>query len=47
MQLKKEVTILTQQRDLARSEVEDLRQVVNDESPGDEKPVKIWVCVDY
>ncbi|XWS33833.1 hypothetical protein CRYUN_Cryun22dG0116900 [Craigia yunnanensis] len=39
--LKKEVTILTQQRDLARSEVEDLRQVVNDE-----RPVKIWVCPD-
>ncbi|XWS42147.1 hypothetical protein CRYUN_Cryun17cG0143400 [Craigia yunnanensis] len=41
--LKKEVTVMTQQRDLARSEVEDLRQVVNDErSPGDERPVKIW-----
>ncbi|XVE87398.1 hypothetical protein DITRI_Ditri18aG0114300 [Diplodiscus trichospermus] len=40
--LKKEVTILTQQRDLARSEVENLRQVANNESPGGERPVEIW-----
>ncbi|XP_022751442.1 kinesin-like protein KIN-7G isoform X2 [Durio zibethinus] len=39
--LKKEVTILTQQRDLAWSELEDLRQVINDE-----RPVKIWAGPD-
>ncbi|XWS29224.1 hypothetical protein CRYUN_Cryun24cG0009900 [Craigia yunnanensis] len=44
--LKKEVTTLTQQRELARSEVENLRQLVNDESPGDERPVKIWAGPD-
>ncbi|XVF17995.1 hypothetical protein REPUB_Repub10bG0173400 [Reevesia pubescens] len=44
--LKQEVTILTQQRNLARSEVEDLRQGIKDESPGDERPVKIWVGPD-
>ncbi|OMO57025.1 hypothetical protein CCACVL1_26072 [Corchorus capsularis] len=36
--LKKEVTLLTQQRDLALSEVQELRQMVNNESPGDETP---------
>ncbi|XP_021301038.1 kinesin-like protein KIN-7H isoform X1 [Herrania umbratica] len=45
--LKKEVILLTQQRDLAQSEVEDLRQVVNDESPVDERPVKIWAGSDH
>ncbi|XVF15873.1 hypothetical protein REPUB_Repub09cG0193700 [Reevesia pubescens] len=45
-QLKKEVTILAQQRDLAWSEVEDLRQAVKEESPGDERPVKIWAGPD-
>lgn len=47
MQLKKEVVTLIQQRELARSEVEDLRQAVTNESPEDEKPVKIWVYVNY
>lgn len=47
MQLKKQVILLTQQIDYAQFEVEDLRQVVNNESPADERPVKIWVCVDY
>ncbi|KAK9044398.1 hypothetical protein V6N11_058299 [Hibiscus sabdariffa] len=41
MQLKKEVSILTRQIDLARSEVEDLRQVLNKETLGDERWVKI------
>ncbi|XP_039054463.1 kinesin-like protein KIN-7H isoform X1 [Hibiscus syriacus] len=44
--LKKEVSILTRQIDLARSEVEDLREFPNKESPGDEKPVKIWADPD-
>ncbi|XVF62160.1 hypothetical protein PTKIN_Ptkin08bG0194800 [Pterospermum kingtungense] len=44
--LKKEVTILTQQRDLSQSEVEDLRKMIKDESPRDERPVKIWTGPD-
>ncbi|GMI66055.1 hypothetical protein like AT3G51150 [Hibiscus trionum] len=39
--LKKEVSILTQQIDLARSEVEHLREVLNKESLGNGRPVKI------
>ncbi|PPD97804.1 hypothetical protein GOBAR_DD05181 [Gossypium barbadense] len=42
--LKKQVILLTQQIDYAQSEVEDLRQVVNNESPADERPVKIWAA---
>ncbi|XP_022775401.1 kinesin-like protein KIN-7H [Durio zibethinus] len=44
--LKNEVTILTQQRDLARSEVKDLQQVVNNKYPGYERPAKIWASPD-
>lgn len=44
--LKKEVATLKQQRELARSEVENLRQAVTNESPEDEKPVKIWAGPD-
>ncbi|KAL4375845.1 hypothetical protein GQ457_02G006950 [Hibiscus cannabinus] len=40
--LKKEINTLIQQRELAWSEVEELRQSVKDGSPGDEKSVKIW-----
>ncbi|KAL4375959.1 hypothetical protein GQ457_02G013860 [Hibiscus cannabinus] len=42
--LKKEVAILTQQRDLAWSVVEGMRQEAYNESPRDEKPVN--VCSD-
>ncbi|TYJ10206.1 hypothetical protein E1A91_A11G192200v1 [Gossypium mustelinum] len=42
--LKKQVILLTQQIDYAQSEVEDLRQVVNNGSPADERPVKIWAA---
>ncbi|KAE8664263.1 Detected protein of unknown function [Hibiscus syriacus] len=44
--LKKEINTLIQQRELARYEVEELRQSVKDESPGDEKSVKIWASPD-
>ncbi|KAE8685968.1 Kinesin-like protein NACK1 [Hibiscus syriacus] len=44
--LKNEINTLIQQRELAMSEVEELRQSVKDESPGDEKPVKIWAAPD-
>ncbi|XP_040937400.1 kinesin-like protein KIN-7G isoform X2 [Gossypium hirsutum] len=42
--LKKQVILLTLQIDYAQSEVEDLRQVVNNGSPADERPVKIWAA---
>ncbi|KAB2051546.1 hypothetical protein ES319_A12G062100v1 [Gossypium barbadense] len=44
--LKKDVATLKQKRELARSEVENLRQAVTNESPEDEKPVKIWAGPD-
>ncbi|KAL4355422.1 hypothetical protein GQ457_06G039670 [Hibiscus cannabinus] len=44
--LKKEVSILTQQIDLLRSDVEDLREVLNKECPGDKKPGKTWTDSD-
>ncbi|KAK8517658.1 hypothetical protein V6N12_016500 [Hibiscus sabdariffa] len=44
--LKEEVNTLIQQTELVRSEVEVLRKSVKDESPRDEKPVKLWATPD-
>ncbi|KAE8703840.1 Detected protein of unknown function [Hibiscus syriacus] len=44
--LKEEVNTLVRQRELVKSEVEVLLQTAKDESPGDEKAVKIWAIPD-